>query len=272
MRSTISQDDSRAVEERRELRPPLVYEVVRSQGDAELVRPAASLWWSGVAAGLVISTSVLAEGFLRHSLPDASWRPAVDNLGYTLGFLLVILGRLQLFTENTITVVLPVLAKPTIPNFARLGRLWGIVFAANMVGALVAAVLIAHGGVIPEKFMPAITAVSAHFAEKSALEALLHGAPAGFLIAALVWMGPSLESGRVLVIMIVTYVIALGDFSHVVAGAVEAFFLLVLGEISPAAAVFGLIAPTLIGNILGGTGLFALLAYAQVRDEMPKPR
>ena len=53
--------------------------------------------------------SLVVEGLLRSGLPDTSWRPLVANLGYTLGFLIVVLGRQQLFTENTLTVVLPVL-------------------------------------------------------------------------------------------------------------------------------------------------------------------
>ncbi len=51
-------------------------------------------------------------------LPDAKWRPLVDSLGYSLGFLFVILGRQQLFTENTLTAILPLARRPTI-NCAR---------------------------------------------------------------------------------------------------------------------------------------------------------
>jgi formate/nitrite transporter FocA (FNT family) len=91
----------------------VIYEAIRREGDHELSRSFNALWWSGVIAGLAISTSVLAKGLLVAVLPDAKWTPAVSNLGYTLGFVIVILGRMQLFTENTITPVLSLLLKPT---------------------------------------------------------------------------------------------------------------------------------------------------------------
>jgi formate/nitrite transporter FocA (FNT family) len=94
-------------------RSPVIYEVVRRQGEEELRRPLGSLFWSGIAAGVTIMASVIAEGALRHKLPaDAPWRETVADLGYSVGFLMVILGRMQLFTEQTIVTVLPVMAAP----------------------------------------------------------------------------------------------------------------------------------------------------------------
>ena len=121
------------------LRVPQIYEIVRHEGETEMARPAVSLWWSGVAAGLSISFSVFAKAVLHQYLPDAAWRPLLTGFGYTFGFLLVVLARQQLFTENTITAVLPVVANPTGKNFYRLLRLWSIVFAANLTGTLIAA-------------------------------------------------------------------------------------------------------------------------------------
>src|SRR5512138_3797928 len=99
--------EAREVEERSQLRTPVIYEIVRKRGDEEMARPAISLWWSGVAAGLSISFSLLAQSILQTHLPDAPWRSLVSSLGYSVGFLMVVLGRQQLFTENTITAVLP---------------------------------------------------------------------------------------------------------------------------------------------------------------------
>jgi hypothetical protein len=86
---------------------PLIYEIVRRMGEEEMERPITSLWWSGVAAGLSISFSLLAQAILQAHLPDSSWRPPLTSLGYPVGFLIVVLGRQQLFTENTITPVPP---------------------------------------------------------------------------------------------------------------------------------------------------------------------
>ena len=105
----ITEREVEDVEELSTPRTPVIYEVVRRLGDEEMERPAISLWWSGVAAGLSISFSLLAQAILQSHLPDAPWRPLVSGFGYSVGFLMVVLGRQQLFTESTITAVLPVL-------------------------------------------------------------------------------------------------------------------------------------------------------------------
>ena len=76
------------------------------------------------------------------------------------------------------------------------------------------------------------------------------------------------SAGEVLMIVIVTYIIGLGGMSHVVAGSTELFVLVVNGELGIAAAVFGGVLPAFVGNVLGGTGIFAALTYAQVREEI----
>jgi formate/nitrite transporter FocA (FNT family) len=247
----------------------VIFEAIRREGEHELSRPFSALWWSGVAAGLAISTSVLAKGFLTAILPDADWASGIANLGYTVGFLIVILGRMQLFTENTITPILPLFIAPTRTKFAQTARLWAIVLTANMLGCAAAALVLVHGHILPASRFDGILAVSRHYAEATALQHFAWGIPAGFLIAALVWILPRMEhAGEVLMIVIVTYIIGLGDMSHVVAGATELFILVARGELALDAAVFGGVLPALAGNVLGGTGIFAALTYAQVREEI----
>ncbi len=103
----LSERELEHVEQRARLRAPAIYETVLREGEEELTRPVASLWWSGLAAGLSIGFSLVAQGLLEAHLPEAGWKPVVTKLGYSAGFLLVILGRQQLFTENTVTAVLP---------------------------------------------------------------------------------------------------------------------------------------------------------------------
>src|SRR5665811_1481586 len=129
------------VEELSSPRTPVIYEVVRRIGDEEMQRPATSLWWSGVAAGLSMSFSLLAQAILETHLPDTPWRPLVSGFGYCVGFLMAVLGRQQLFTESTITVVLPVFADLNGANIWRMARLWTIVLVANLAGTLIAALI-----------------------------------------------------------------------------------------------------------------------------------
>jgi len=252
-----------------EMPPSVIFEVIRRDGEHALSRPASALWWSGVAAGLAISTSVLAKGFLASILPQTDPAAAITNLGYSVGFLIVILGRMQLFTENTITPILPLFFAPTWYRFARTARLWGIVCAANLVGCFAAALVLVHAHILPAARFEGILSISRHYAEATPFQHFAWGIPAGFLIAALVWILPRLKSaGEVLMIVIVTYFIGLGGMSHVVAGSTELFVLVVNGELGLIPAIFGGVLPALAGNVLGGTGIFATLTYAQVHEEI----
>lgn len=254
--------------------PPLrlhsteVYETVRRDGEEELRRPLVSLWWSGVAAGLAISSSLVAEGMLHKHLPEAEWTVLISSFGYAVGFLIVVLGRLQLFTENTITAILPLLAEPSRRCLWQTGRLWGVVLCANLVGTGAAAAIAVVLGIADEAQLRALVEVALPVAEKDAMETLVTGIPAGFLIAAMVWMLPSSRSFEFWVILTVTYVIGIAGFSHVIAGSTEAYLLIFEGRMTLVQGLFGFLLPCFAGNVIGGSLLFALLAYGQVKEEI----
>lgn len=249
-----------------------IFEVIREEGEEELGRPNPSLFWSGIAAGILISLSVLGEAIFRTYLPDADWAYLVENLGYSFGFLAVILGRMQLFTENTITTVLPVVHERSLTLLRRLAVLWGIVLSANVIGAFLVALLMAHTSAIPAELIPAIEELSRHATGFPASEAFQRAIPAGLLVAAIVWMLPQAEGFGFFVIVAFTWLIAAGDFTHIVAGSVEMAFLMVQGMLSPSDAAFNFFLPVLAGNVVGGTVIFALLAFGQVRHELEEDR
>src|SRR5256885_10715414 len=113
----------------------IVYKAISKEGEEELDRSSAALFWSGLAAGLSMGFSMIAEGLLMSRLPDTEWRPLIAKFGYSAGFLIVILGRQQLFTENTLTPVLPFLQGKVKARLANVLRLWIIVLTANLIGA-----------------------------------------------------------------------------------------------------------------------------------------
>ena len=268
-RRGITEKEVRDVEEMSTPRTPVIYEVIRRQGMEELARPASSLWWSGVAGGLSISFSLLAMAILETHLPEAGWRVLVTSMGYTIGFLIVILGRQQLFTESTITAVLPVLKVTTPDNLWQMARLWAIVLAANLTGTLFAAIFCSFSPVLPNELLESMRSISRYSLNgHSWWEMLFDGVSSGFLMAAMVWMIPAAEMLKVYVIVLMTWLIAVGGFTHIVAGSVEAFLLLVAGEWSIGVLLWQFLLPVLIGNIMGGTALFAVLSYAQVREEI----
>lgn len=268
MQVGLDKKEEEEVDELRRARAPVHYEVVRQEGEAELERPAASLWWSGIAAGLAITASVFSEGFLHAHLPNAEWRPLVENFGYCIGFVVVIVGGFQLFTEQTVKAILPLLSEQSWDNLTRTARLWGIVLLANLTGTFIAAMFTAFSGALRPEQVGGLLEISRPLMELGVLEAAMRGIPAGFLIAALSWMMPNAEGSKFWVIVAVTYAIGLGEFVHVVVGSAEVFLLLISGEISLARAFGGLLLPVLVGNVLGGTVLFSLIAYAQVKEEM----
>jgi formate/nitrite transporter FocA (FNT family) len=90
----------------------------------------------------------------------------------------------------------------------------------------------------------------------------------GFLMAALVWMIPSAETLKFHVITLMTWLIAVGGFTHIVAGSLEAWLLVLSGDWSFGWMLWEFMVPVLIGNMIGGTALFAMISYAQVMEEI----
>ncbi|HJW26595.1 MAG TPA: formate/nitrite transporter family protein [Rhodocyclaceae bacterium] len=256
------------VEERTTPRTPVIYESVRRLGEDEMSRPAVSLWWSGMAAGLSISFSLLAQAILAHYLPDWPWRQLLIALGYPVGFLMAVLSRQQLFTENTITVVLPVMARPTLAKVARAARMWGIVLTANLAGTLTAALFITFTPAAPPELRTEMLEISRHAMDHGWVDMIFLGITSGYLMAAMVWLIPAAGAAQFHVVFMMTYLIGVGGFTHIVAGSIESFLLVASGEMGLGAMAGGFFLPVLIGNIVGGTALFALISYAQVMNEM----
>jgi len=242
----------------------VVYKAILKEGEEELARPSSALFWSGLAAGLSMGFSMIAEGLLMAHLPDARWRPLVAKFGYSVGFLIVILGRQQLFTENTLTPILPLLQRKDGADFMNVLRLWAVVLVANLLGALLIALVAARTSAFEPEVQRAFVVMGHKALEHDFGTTLLRGVFAGWLIALMVWLLPFAESARVWVIIIITYVVGVGDFGHIIAGAVETFALAAAGQKAWSAVLGGHIVPTLVGNILGGVTLVATLNHAQV--------
>ncbi|MGA8969609.1 MAG: formate/nitrite transporter family protein [Pseudolabrys sp.] len=264
----ISKDEIKDVEELATPRTPVIYEVVRRLGDEEMERPLTSLWWSGVAAGLSISFSLLTQAILQTHLPDAPWQPLLTSFGYCVGFIMAVLSRQQLFTESTITAVLPVAANATWENIGRMARLWAIVLAANLAGTLFAALFCTFTPVLPAQLYDGMLTVSRDLLDFSWWDMVFRAIAAGFLMAAMVWLMPGAERTQFHVITLMTWLIAIGGFTHIVAGSMEAYLLVLAGDWAWSQMISDFMVPVLIGNITGGTALFALIAYAQVMSEI----
>ena len=264
--SPLSGREIEEADERSSTTAKVVHEAIRLEGTEELERPSSSLGWSGLAAGLTMGCSMIAQGLLRSRLPDAPWRELVAAFGYSVGFLFVTMGRQQLFTETTLTVMLPVLHRTH--GVADVVRYWSIVFAANIVGT----VLFAAALTVPHLFPPEATAAFAELGVKAVspgfLGVLVKGVFAGWLIALMVWLLPAAAAARWVIIIAVTWLIAVAEFSHVIAGSVEGAFATMHGAISLNQYLIGFLLPAFIGNSVGGVLFVAMLNHAQVKEEI----
>src|ERR1700735_1878931 len=144
----LTERQEQEAEDRTSVSALVVHEAIRKDGDEEPRRPISALGWSGLAAGLSMGFSFVAEALFRTYVPAVPWRPLITNLGYPLGFLIVIIGRQQLFTENTLTAIIPLLARRNVTTFLSVLRLWAIVLTANIVGAHLFAWMLAHTALV----------------------------------------------------------------------------------------------------------------------------
>lgn len=271
--ATFMSDPEKDKEEAEEKSSPtahVVYEAIRQEGRHELERKPSSLAWSALAAGMSMGFSFLAQALLRSHLPDSGWAPLVTNFGYAVGFLIVILGRQQLFTENTLTVILPLLTRKRKSDLVKVVRLWTVVLLANLAGAFAFAWVGARTGAFELEFHQALDAIASESTAQTFGINLLQGVFAGWLIALMVWLLPAAESARIWVVIILTYLVGLGHFPHIIAGAVEAFYVGINGTRGWAELIGSYGLPTLIGNTIGGVTLVAVLAHAQIVGDKEK--
>jgi formate/nitrite transporter FocA (FNT family) len=259
----VSGAEREEAQRRERPRMQVIYEAIRHEGERALERKPGALFLSAFAAGLSMTFSLIASGALRAALPETPWRPLVSGIGYTLGFLIVILGRQQLFTENTLTPLLPVFAAPSRWNIRRAVRLWALVLGGNLLGAAISAALVARSGAFTPAVMASFDAIAREGTSYPVLVTFVKAVFAGWLIALMVWLLPLAEAAAPFIIVLLTYFVAVAAFSHVIAGSVEAMYGAFRGVVGwPAVVLF--FVPTLLGNIVGGVAFVAAGASAEV--------
>jgi formate/nitrite transporter FocA (FNT family) len=237
-------------------------------GTEELERPTSGLALSGLSAGLDIGFGPLFMLALV-SVASGVWtEPTLDlvtGLIYSVGFVFVVISGTELFTEHTSLAVVPVLDGRA--SLGDLGRLWGVVYATNVLGGAVFAAGIAffgpaYGIVDRAAFLHLATPLVSHGVVPTFVAATL----AGWLMSLLSWLVTSVEGSgaRIALVVIVTTVIGFGHLPHSIAGNVEVLSAtLATAEITLGSyARFMLLATA--GNVVGGTVFVALLKYGYV--------
>jgi formate-nitrite transporter family protein len=245
-----------------------IHENIRAPAVEELDRPASSLLFSSLAAGMLISFSFLASAFVSHAAADP-YKHALAALAYPVGFMFVVLGRSELFTENTLEPVIPLLHKRDRRTLFKMLRMWGLLILGNLVGALIIAFVIARTTMIEPSLHPSLQEVSEKAMAGGFGEVFYKAIFGGWLIALLAWLlATTAETmAQIVIIWVTTAPISAFDFRHSIAGSVEAFYRGVTGTSGWGEVLGGFVVPALIGNAIGGVVMVALFNYAQVAEE-----
>lgn len=266
----LSESESERAEDRIRPSASILHEAIRRDGEEEIGRTPSDLAFSGLAAGLSMGASMLAIGLLEAHLPDADWTVLVSSLGYTVGFLIVILGRQQLFTENTLTAVIPLLHNRDAKTLTSMLRLWVIVLASNLVGCLIFAWGAGADSVFNPEIRRAFVELGSSELERSFGSVFQGAVFAGWLIALTVWVLPGAKEFAGWIIIILTYLIGVGHFPHVIAGSVSTMHAVLAGSGTWPQYLVGFLLPTLLGNVVGGVTFVALINHGQAADKFAR--
>lgn len=264
----FAENEERLLQENELIEPRIMFKIIQQEGEVELNRSFRALAFSALAAGIFVSFSFFFRAVFHLHMGESQFEPLISSLGYTVGFVIVILGRMQLFTENPITTMVPLVSDFSLQKFLKVTRLWSIVFFFNIIGTAIAAIFFSfHRSVSPE-VANALHEIAMNVMHLNAFDNIIRGIPAGIIIAALVWIAPQTKNFRFITIVFFIYFIALGDFAHVVVGSCEMAYEIIVGDANFFEYFFRFLIPTGIGNIIGGTMIFTILIYNQVQNEL----
>jgi len=242
-----------------------IHENVLRPAEREIRRPAAALLCSSLAAGLVIGFSPLASAYAALTAPEP-YEHALASAAYPLGFIFVIMARSELFTENTLVPVVPLLERRDLRTLRLVGRIWGLLLAGNLAGTMLFGLVIARTGLLRPALAAELLEVSRSVTEGGVVEIAFGAVFAGWLMALLAWLLASTtdSTAQIIFIWLCTAPISAAHFPHSIAGATDAFYRAALGDASWGAMLWGFVTPAVIGNAIGGVLLVALLNYGQV--------
>jgi formate-nitrite transporter family protein len=245
-----------------------IYEQVANNARQELGRSSVALAISALAGGIFMGLSGLGNAIVIALLTSPGTAPSpatlfIAKMFYPLGFIVVILGRSQLFTENTLYPVALVLSEKK--HFWKTMRLWIIVLSCNVLGALAFAAIAGLTGALHADMVGALSQLGLEALHRPAQTVFWSGVMGGWIIATVAWLvsGSHSITGSVMIIWMLAFVVGLGNFAHCIAGSSE-ILTTVLTDQAPLTAFLHWLSLAVAGNICGGVGMVTLLEYGQV--------
>ena len=201
----------------------------------------------------------------RSLLGDSPWAEFIALLFYPLGFIAVVIGRAQLFTENTLYPVALILTERR--YLLKTFRLWALVYTCNIMGAIIFAVLAVKTGALHPDVARELVSLGRAAVAGEPIHVFWSGVIGGWIIALMAWIvsGSSWTIGQIVVIWALTVVVGMGQFAHCIASSGEILSAVLSGFVSLPIYVTWLSSATL-GNIVGGVIFVTLLNFGQVSD------
>jgi formate/nitrite transporter FocA (FNT family) len=232
-------------------------------GEEELKRSVPSLTFSGLAAGVGMGLSGLGSAAVLAAVGGGRSAELLAALLYPVGFIAVIVGRAQLFTENTLFPIILVLDRRR--HLRMTARLWVVVFTANVLGALLFAVLTVATNALEPGIRDALVHLGATVARGSWTHLFWAGLAGGWIIALVAWVvtASRFTIAQVALIWLLTFVVGAAHLAHCIAGSAEILSGVVAGHVAVSRYLFWLSAAAL-GNAVGGVVLVSLINYGQV--------
>ncbi len=242
-----------------------IFDKAISNGRDELDRTTQALAISGVAGGITMGLTGLSVSIARHYLGDGQVQELLAMLLYPMGFMAVVIGRAQLFTENTLYPVVLILRDRKQKEIWNTLRLWTTVFVANVVGAFLFALLAMKSGGFRPEFTEQMVKLGTTAVQGSFWTLFWSGVFGGWLIALVAWLVTAGQwtIGQIAVVWALTFVVGAGHFAHCIATSCEILSAVVQGAV-PAGWFFHWLAAATLGNIFGGVMIVSLLNYGQV--------
>ncbi|MBX0302635.1 formate/nitrite transporter family protein [Haloarcula salinisoli] len=241
-----------------------VFQRIVADADHEITSGARELFFSALAGGFAITITLLVYA----SMVPKTESKILAAMLYPIGFIYIIIGGYQLYTENTLPPVALTLER--LASIPALLRHWGIVAAGNFAGGAIGAIVLAYGGV----FSPEAATVAADLATKgvyetSNLELFFKGAFAGLIVAGVVWMNFAARDTitRLAVVYLAFLCIPLANLFHVVVSFTEAVYLMLVGDLGFLLAMTDFVIPVMLGNTVGGVVLVTIVNYYQTTED-----
>ncbi len=255
-----------AVPETRRLTASEIFHAAVENAREELKRSVRTLAFSGIAGGITLGISGLSVAAIRSWLGNGAWQEFVSMLMYPIGFIAVIIGRAQLFTENTLYPVVLVLDERK--HFLATLRLWGVVFASNILGAMLFALLLTQSSASRPDLRDQLVNMGRQAIEGTPSHFFWSGVIGGWLIALVAWTVTASHwtIGQLTMVWLLTFVVGIGRFAHCIVTSSEILSAVFAGSLSLGVYVRWLL-PATLGNIVGGVVIVSLINYGQVKED-----